>query len=413
MQNSRIDGAGLMPLDDVLLQIDERVAAVTDIESVPLGHCFGRILAETVRASVDLPPAAVSAVDGYGFFSDDASPQGGNPLRIVGRVPAGAAFSDRVGPGEAVRVFTGAPVPEGVDSVAMQEDCAATGGAVTVNGRVGPGANIRHAGTDVRAGAVVLGPGCRLRAQEVGVAAAVGRTALAVRRPLRVALFSTGDELRAPGVFLPPGAIYDANRYSVHALLAGLGAQVTDLGILPDRRGAVLDALERGSDHDLIVTSGGVSVGEEDHVRAAVMELGSIDTWRLAVKPGKPLAFGRIGRTAFLGLPGNPVSAMVMFMLVGRPLILRLSGGIPAIPLRFGVTAGFDFSKRAGRREFLRGWIEAKADGSTVARKVVNDSSGDLTSLTRSAGLIDVPAETTGIKAGDRVDFIPFSELAW
>lgn len=337
----------------------------------------------------------------------------GTPLRIVGRVPAGATLTTRVGSGEAVRIFTGAPVPRGVNTVVMQEDCSSDGLTVAINAPVTVGANIRAAGSDVRSGALMLQPGRRLRAQEVGLAAAAGRAELIVRRPLKVALFSTGDELRSPGVPLEPGTIYDANRYTVHALLKGIGAEVTDFGILPDQRDAVRSALARATDHDVIVTSGGVSVGEEDHVKAVVAELGSLDVWRLAVKPGKPLAIGRIGMTVFLGLPGNPVSAAVMFMLVGRVLLLRLAGAVPDIPPRFPVAAGFTLKRRRGRREFLRGWVEVDAQGRTVAQRVLNDSSGNLSSMTQSEGLIDIPAETAEIASGDCVHFMPFSGLVW
>ncbi|WP_029006943.1 gephyrin-like molybdotransferase Glp [Azospirillum halopraeferens] len=400
-----------LPLDEALARIAAAYGPVTGVESVPLARAYGRVLAEPVAAETDVPPAAVSAVDGYGYAAAAAVDE---PLRlpVVGRVPAGSVFPGTVGTGQAVRIFTGAPVPAGVDTVAMQEDCRAADGIVTVGSPPPRGANVRAAGEDMKAGAVVLTPGRRLRAQEIGLVAAVGRSALAVRRPLRVVLFSTGDELREPGTAKPAGAIYDANRYTVGAQLAALGVAVEDLGILPDRPDAVRAALAAAAERaDLIITSGGVSVGEEDHVKGAVEALGSIDLWRLAIKPGKPLALGRVGGAVFLGLPGNPVSAMVTFMLVGRPLVLRLAGADPTPVARCLVVAGFAFRRKPGRREFLRARLETGADGLPVARKFPNDSSGVLTSMVEADGLVDMPESADEIREGDMVAFLPFTGL--
>ncbi|MDQ2105411.1 molybdopterin molybdotransferase MoeA [Azospirillum isscasi] len=408
--------AAPLPLEEALARVQRAYGAVTEREEVPLRAALGRILAEPVTATVNVPPVAVSAMDGWGFRMPDGA--GGEPLRltVVGRVPAGSVFPGTVGPGEAVRIFTGAPIPAGVDTVAMQEDCraedGATGGTVLVPATLKRGANIRDAGEDMTAGSVVLTPGLRLRAQEIGLAAAVGRSALSVRKRLRVVLFSTGDELREPGTDKPDGTIYDANRYTLAAQLDALGAEVRDLGILPDRpdvtRAALADAAATA---DLVVTSGGASVGEEDHVKAVVGELGSVDLWKLALKPGKPLALGRIGTTPFLGLPGNPVSAMVTFMLVGRPLVLRLSGAESAPAPRCLVVAGFEFKKKAGRREFLRARLATGPDGRPVAHKFPSDSSGVLTSMVEADGLVDMPMDATAIREGDMVDFLPFTGL--
>ncbi|WP_207458557.1 gephyrin-like molybdotransferase Glp [Azospirillum sp. SYSU D00513] len=403
-------GPGLLPLDDALAAIRDGVDAVTGVESVPLREALGRILAEDVTAPDNVPPMAVSAMDGWAFR---AAPDLGGAMRrlaVVGRVPAGSVFPGTVGPGEAVRIFTGAPLPDGADAVAMQEECEAAGDAVLVPA-LERGASVRAAGEDMQAGATVLTAGRRLRAQEVGLAAAVGRDRLRVRQRLRVVLFSTGDELREPGGGKPAGAIYDANRYTLAAQLDALGVELRDLGILPDKAASVREALAAAAGTaDLIVTSGGVSVGEEDHVKAAVSELGVITHWRLALKPGKPLAMGRVGGTPFLGLPGNPVSAMVTFMLVGRPLVLRLSGGEAATP-RSLVVSGFTFTKKAGRREFLRARLETGPDGRPVAHKFLSDSSGVLTSMVEADGLVDMPAEATEIRAGQMVDFLPFTGL--
>ncbi|MGQ9368936.1 molybdopterin molybdotransferase MoeA [Azospirillum sp. ST 5-10] len=405
-------GSGPLPLDDALARIAATYGPVTAVEPQPLGRCIGRVLAEPVVAEGDVPPAAVSAVDGYGYAAPPAGEREPLRLPVVGRVPAGSVFHGAVEPGAAVRIFTGAPVPAGVDTVAMQEDCTAEDGVVVVATPPEPGANVRPAGEDMRAGAVVLTPGRRLRAQEVGLAAAVGRSSLMVRRRLRVVLFSTGDELREPGTAKPAGAIYDANRYTVGAQLATLGVELEDLGILPDRAEAVRSALASAAERaDLVITSGGVSVGEEDHVKGAVDALGGIDLWRLAIKPGKPLAIGRLGKAVFLGLPGNPVSAMVTFMLVGRPLVLRLAGAETTPVARCLVVAGFEHRRKPGRREFLRARLETSPDGLPVARKFANDSSGVLTSMVEADGLVDMPAEASAIRQGDMVAFLPFTGL--
>lgn len=410
------DPAAPLALDAALARVAADYAAVTGVETVPLTAALGRILAEDVASPLDAPPSAVSAMDGYGFAHPGGAGAGvgAATFRLVGRVPAGSVFDGRVEPGQAVRIFTGAAIPAGVDTVVMQEDCDAQPGENTVTMRAlpHPGTNIRPRGEDMAVGQVILTAGTRLRPQEIGLAAAMGRRELAVRRPLRVGLFSTGDELTEPGAPRGPGKIYDSNRYTVAALLAGLGCAVEDLGILPDNPAAVRAALADAATRvDLLTTSGGVSVGEEDHIKGVVADLGRLDMWRLAIRPGKPLALGRIGDAVFLGLPGNPVSAMVTFMLVGRPLILRLSGAARWTPTRTLVAAGFAFSKKPGRREFLRVRLVVGPDGRPAAEKFPNDSSGVLTSMAAADGLLDAPAETTRVEIGDMLGFFPFSGL--
>jgi molybdopterin molybdotransferase len=307
-------------------------------------------------------------------------------------------------------VFTGAVLPGGADTVMMQEDCVAEDGFVTIRPGIRKGANRREAGEDVAAGAVALKAGARLRPQDIGLAAAVGRGELMVRSPLTVALFSTGDELVEPG--RPPefGKIYDSNRYTLAALLTELGAAVTDLGILPDRREVVSAALaEAARGHDLVLTSGGVSVGEEDHVRGVVEALGSLHFWRLAIKPGRPIAVGQLGRTPFVGLPGNPVAAMVTFLVIGRPLVLLLSGATDVAAARFPVVAGFDYKKKKGRREWARVRIEANGDGRPVAQKYRSSGAGILASMVEADGLLELGEDMDGLKKGAVVDFLPFS----
>jgi molybdopterin molybdotransferase len=274
------------------------------------------------------------------------------------------------------------------------------------------GANRRRAGDDVRAGEIVLRAGTRLRPQEIGLAASLGRTGLELFRPLRVALLSTGDEVREPGQALPEGAIYDANRYALAALLRGLGCAVTDLGILPDRLDRIRDALADAADgHDLLLTSGGMSTGEEDHVKAAVEALGSLHFWRLAIKPGRPVALGQVGRVPLLGLPGNPVAVMVTFLLFARPLILQLAGvsAAAAMPQSFRVRAGFDHRKKEGRREYLRARLGRDAEGRPVALKFPREGAGILSSMVAADGLVELGEDVVRLTAGAEVDFLPFS----
>jgi molybdopterin molybdotransferase len=311
-----------------------------------------------------------------------------------------------------VRIFTGAPMPDGPDTIFMQEDCREEGGKVRLLPGLKRGANRRRAGEDVTAGASVLAAGLRLRPQEIGLAASLGCTELRVYRRLRVALLSTGDEVREPGAPLPPGAIYDANRYTLRALLEGLGAEVTDLGILPDERTMIQSALRRAAEaHDLIVTSGGMSTGEEDHMKAAVEAQGRLHFWRLAIKPGRPVALGQVGRVPFLGLPGNPVAVMVTFLVLARPLILRLAGARDIAPRSFRAVSGFGYRKKPGRREYLRARLEPGPDGAWIAQKFPRDGAGILSSMVESDGLVVLDESAANIEPGASVPFLPFREV--
>jgi molybdopterin molybdotransferase len=400
--------SGSMRVDEALALLAERVQPLDRTEGVPLAEALGRVLAEEVVAGINVPPHDNSAVDGWGFAAA-ARPVDGR-MSIVGTVAAGHPFDGVVPAGSAVRILTGAPVPAGVDCVAMQEDCA--GDSLSVVAPITPaGANARRKGEDIAADSVVLHPGIRLRPQDLGVAAAVGRTRLLVQRPLRAAVFSTGDEIREPGEELPPGCIYDTNRTTASALLRALGAEVTDLGILPDRREVITRALQEAArDHDVVLTSGGVSVGDEDHVKAAVQAAGSLHFWRLAIKPGRPVALGRIGQAAFIGLPGNPVAVMVTFMLIARPLVLGLMGVKETSVQRYTVEAGFAFKHKPGRREWLRARVRADG-GRLAAEKFRSESSGVLSSMVWSDGLVEVPEDAGDIAPGDRVAYIPYAEV--
>jgi molybdopterin molybdotransferase len=405
-------GGELMRADEALAILAERARPVAGSERVALRRAAGRILAADVVATRDVPPHDNAAVDGFAVHYDDLDPAGDTRLPVRGRAAAGHPLETPVPRGAAARIFTGARMPAGPDTVFMQEDARVDGDDVILPPGQKRGANRRKAGEDVSAGQTVLGAGRRLRAQDVGLLASLGVTAIEVRRPLRVAVFSTGDELREPGEAAPAGTVYDANRYALLALLDEAGFEATDLGILADRRDTVRDALARAAvDHDAVVTSGGMSTGEEDHVRAAVEALGSLHFWRLAIRPGRPVAFGTLAGKAFVGLPGNPVSMVVTFLRFARPVLLRLAGASDTAPLSFRVRAGFDATKKAGRREWLRARLVREADGTPVARRFPRDGAGILTSLVESDGLVELAEDVTEVRAGTLVDFLPYSEL--
>lgn len=403
----------LMPLPEALDVIARSLEPVTEATRVPLAAALGRVLAEDVESPVSLPPLDNSAMDGYAVRAADLAPEGETVLPVTARQAAGRPLEgDAAAPGGAVRIFTGAPMPAGFDTVVMQEDVTVEEeGRIRLPVGIRPGANVRRAGEDVTAGSVVLTAGARVRAQDVAMAAAVGRADLAVARPLRVAIFSTGDELRDPGQPLPAGCIYDSNRHAMAALLAGLPVTVTDLGCLPDRPETVEAALREAAPvHDLIITSGGVSVGEEDHVRAVVDRLGALTFWRLAVKPGKPAALGRIGDTVFLGLPGNPVATTVTFLLIARPIILRLCGAADGTLRRVQVPAAFSYRKKGSRREFVRVTLADDGTGRTVAQALTGQGSHMISSVVQANAMAELPESCEGVAPGDLLTVIPFPD---
>ncbi len=409
-------GGELTPLDVALDILRERTVPIAGRSPVALKDAAGRILAEDIAAPFNVPPHANSAVDGYAVFFDDLSPDAATRLPVTGRAAAGHPLPRPAERGEAIRIFTGAAMPAGPDTVLMQEDCRVDGGNVEIQPGIERGANRRDAGEDIRQGEVALSAGQILRPQEIGVAASLGHANLLVFEPLRVAVFSSGDELRDPGDGLDPGAIFDSNRFTLSAALTRLGCAVTDLGIIRDDFDAIKDALLAATaGHDLLITSGGMSVGEEDHVKAAVESLGSLNFWRLAIKPGRPVALGQIdgpdGPVAFAGLPGNPVAAMVTFLVIARPLILRLGGASDIAPKLFRVRAGFDHRKKINRREFVRARISADPEADPVAHKHGRSGAGVLSSLVGADGLVVLPEDMTELKCGAMVDFLPFNEV--
>jgi molybdopterin molybdotransferase len=411
----------LMRLDAALALLSQRIRPVAQIERVPLETALDRILAEDVTSTIDVPGHDNAAVDGYAVYFDDLDAVAETCLPVVGRAAAGHPLEIPQPRGTAVRIFTGAVMPAGAegpspDTVAMQEDCRVEGGKVWIPPGLERGLNRRKRGEDIAAGRTILAAGTRLRPQEVGLAAAAGFAQLPVRARLKVALFSTGDELAEPGQSLAAGSTYDSNRYTLGGLLRQTGAAVSDLGILPDRPDAVRLALQVAArDHDLLLTSGGVSVGEEDHVKAAVTAMGRLHFWRLAIKPGRPIALGQIdaaGRAVpFLGLPGNPVASMVTYQRLARPLILGLMGATDLEPARYRLPAAFSHRKKRDRREWLRAWIERDASGAPAAQKFPRDGSGILSSMVAATGLVELPEDVTAVAPGDAVEFLPFAEM--
>jgi molybdopterin molybdotransferase len=409
----------LMRIEAAEALITERVAPVVETETVSLTAARGRVLAHDIIAPLDLPPFDNSAVDGYAVRHADLATTGDTTLRIVDRLTAGHAADHPVGAGEAIRIFTGAPMPAGADTVFMQEDTRADGAHVIVPPGLKRGANCRAAGEDVRRGHLLLPAGRRLAAQHVALAAAVGLSRIEVRRRVRVAVFSTGDEIVEPGGARPSPALYDANRYLLGGMLERLGALVTDLGILADDRDAVAAAIrDAATAHDLVLTTGGVSTGEADHVRNAVEAVGRLVFWRIGIKPGRPVAMGvvrgaRAGSSAaFAGLPGNPVAVFVTFARIVRPLLLRLAGALPEPLIALPVRAGFAYKKKEGRREYVRVRLERQADGALTAIKHPQDGAGVLTSLTETDGLVELDEDTRTIAAGATVGFLPYTTLA-
>jgi len=399
-----------LTVEQALERVLAEAVPVSGTETLEIAGALDRVLAEPVAARIDVPPARNSAMDGYGLRAGDG--RAGNRLRQVGVSAAGHPWQGAVGPGECVRILTGAVVPEGVDTVVMQEHArVAESGEVTLDRDASPGANIRERGEDTRAGTVILDAGRRLTAADIGLLASQGiPEVVAVRRP-RVVFFTTGDELVPVGQPLGPGQIHDSNRYTLAALLARYPAEFVDLGVIADTEEAVRSALaQAGATADLILTTGGVSVGDADFVSQLLRREGQVGFWKIAMKPGRPLAFGRFGRALFLGLPGNPVSAMATFSLFVRPALLRLSGAAADPPWTLRARLLDDLRKRPGRADYQRGILE-QHDGGWVVRSTGGQGSHQLRSMSLANAYIRLPAESAGASAGEEVEVIPFQSV--
>ncbi len=409
-------GGPLLTIDDVERLIAERVVPVAETETVGLRQARGRVLASDVTAPVSLPPFDNSAVDGYAVRHSDLVGGGETRLEIGAPVFAGHA-SGQLAARQAMRIFTGAPMPDGADTVFMQEDCRVEGNAVILPPGLKVGANRRLTGEDVTSGAVVLSAGTRLAPHHIAMIAAVGLTEVNVHRRVRVAIFSTGDEIVEPGSALPKAAVYDANRALLIAMAETLGAEVTDLGILADDENVLAGALAgAAANADLVLTSGGVSTGDADYVRKAVEQAGTLTFWRTAIKPGRPVAMGVLrggagANAAFAGLPGNPVAAFVTFARIVRPLLLRLAGARAEPLIAHPVRAAFSYKKKTGRREYVRVSLARAVDGVFEATKYRQDGAGVISSLTETDGLIELPEDATGLTPGDMAGFISYAAL--
>ncbi|MEE9445890.1 MAG: gephyrin-like molybdotransferase Glp [Cocleimonas sp.] len=403
-------GNELMPIEDALALLLSSADPITETEKLPLEQAQGRILAEDLSSTIQVPPHDNSAMDGYAVHSADLADDSDVLLPISQRIPAGA-MGTTLKTGTAARIFTGAPIPSNANAVVMQEACTQIKGTecdtVKITGSILAGENIRNAGEDIQFAATILKTGIKLKPQDIGLAASVGIADVRVFKRLKVGVFFTGDELREPGELLQPGQIYNSNRHTMRGLLQNLNCEVIDLGTVKDTLASTKDAMLRAAQQaDLVMTSGGVSVGEEDYIRIALEELGQLDLWRINIKPGKPLAFGNITGKPFLGLPGNPVSVFATFCIFARPFILQKQGASSTQANSFNVPANFTWSKAGKRHEYVR----ARAENGKI-EIYPHQGSGVLTSTSWANGLAFIPADTT-VKPDDIVEFTPFSELS-
>ncbi len=413
------DGA-LLPLDEALALIDRGFPKIVGDETLPIGQCLNRILAENVMASINVPATDNSAVDGYAVYFDDLNEKDETRRPIIGRAAAGLAIGAAQKRGTALRIFTGAAMPAGPDTVLMQEDCRVENDTVIIPAGIKRGANRRAKGEDIAIGDPALVAGRRLQPQDLALAAAIGRQELKVAKRLRVGIFSTGDELIEPGHSLSPGLVYDSNRRLLAAFLASWGAEIEDFGILKDDRKTTAERLKAAAAKvDLLMTSGGVSVGEEDHVRGAIEDNGRLTFWKLAIKPGRPITLGEIRlnpqarHIPIIGLPGNPVGAFVTLAIIARAAFFKLIGGSDFIPPRFPVVADLHHRKKRGRKEWVRAKLlpSGKKEGKIMAKAFPRDGAGILSSLTKTDGLAEIGEDRIEVAPGDMVDFIPYTAL--
>jgi molybdopterin molybdotransferase len=413
-QDCFASGAAILSVEDAVAAIVARFSPVDEVDTVALIDADGRVLAQDLIATLQLPPFTNSAVDGYAVRGQDVPSSDARLFRIAGRLQAGdAGAGPSVGPDEAIRIFTGAPMPEGADTVFMQEDARADeAGGVLLPAGLKRGANVRPAGEDIALGRVIVPAGRWLRPQDVAAFAAMGLTEVPVRRRVKVAVFSNGDEIAEPGTARRGTQVFDSNRFMLIAMLRRIGCAVSDLGIHRDDSAAIAQALKAAaSSNDLILSSGGVSTGEGDYVKAAVEAVGTLVFWRIAMKPGRPVAMGVIDGTPFIGLPGNPVASFVTFARVARPAILALAGARwtppPAIPVR----AQFPYRKKTARREYVRVHLREGEDGTLEAVKFPREGAGLLSSLVDTDGVVELEEDVTRVEPGQMVDCFTYASL--
>lgn len=403
---------GLLSVADARARIDALVAPIDGEEQLPIRSALGRVLATPVISTIDVPPYTNSAMDGYALRGAGLPASGNTRFKVIGRAMAGAPFEGQVGTGETVRIMTGAAMPEGADTVLMQEQVGVDGDHIEVGSGHKAGDNVRKAGEDMAVGDTVLAPGKLLLPAELGVIASLGIAEVRVKRRLRVAFFSTGDELKSLGEPLGPGQIYDSNRYTLHGMLSRLGVELLDLGVIRDDREAIRRAFRAAATTaDVVITSGGVSVGEADFVKQTLDELGQVDFWKIAMKPGKPLAFGKLGGALFFGLPGNPVSVMATFYQFVQPALQKMQGmnALPALTLK--VPCAVALKKQPGRLEYQRGILQHDDQGNLTVTTTGRQGSHVLSSMSKSNCFIILPAECAGVPAGDLVEVQPFAGL--
>ena len=399
-----------LSVDEALLRIRDSLIPLTGYENKHLRDALNRILAKDVLSPLNVPGHVNSAMDGYAVNSADLPDEGTTVLQVIGSSFAGHPFNGSLGRGEVVRIMTGAVVPEGADTVLMQENVQREGDVVTISGGEKAGANVRHIGEDITQGGVVLATGRLLTPADLGLLASLGIAEVAVRRRLRVAMFSTGDELCSIGEPLGDGQIYDSNRYSLHGMLTRIGAEVIDMGIIPDQREAISHAFDTAAANaDVLITSGGVSVGEADFVKETLDRLGRVDFWKIAMKPGKPLAFGMLGDTAFFGLPGNPVSAMATFYQIVQASLQHMQGQAQAAALRLRIPCAEKLKKRPGRQDFQRGILFSDTSGNLVVKSTGMQGSHILSSMSQANCFIILPAESGSVEVGGMVEVQPFA----